>query len=187
MQKVYYFLGNQFLKFCIFSARVPGFWRLWAWLYGFFLWLFSYRKKVIQKNLDIAFGNSLSRQQKEKIRRQMYFFLGYESGFFLRLSCSNTKKIKPLIEVEGNENCLKICKQKQPFILLSAHTFGIWISTVFATYFREIATYTYHGPHKASNQIYKLFQKVEKRFPVQIFRMSSHKEKTILSKCCKSF
>ena len=168
MQKVYYFLGNQFLKFCIFSARVPGFWRLWAWLYGFFLWLFSYRKKVIQKNLDIAFGNSFSRQQKEKIRRQMYFFLGYESGFFLRLSCSNTKKIKPLIEVEGNENCLKICKQKQPFILLSAHTFGIWISTVFATYFREIATYTYHGPHKASNQIYKLFQKVEKRFPVNV-------------------
>ena len=27
MQKIYYFLGNQFLKYCIFLARVPGFWR----------------------------------------------------------------------------------------------------------------------------------------------------------------
>ena len=25
-----------------------------------------------------------------------------------------------------------------------------------------------HGPNKASNQIYKLFQEVEKRFPVHI-------------------
>ena len=132
------------------------------------LWLFSYRKKVVQKNLDIAFGNNLSYQQKEKIRRQMYFFLGYESGFFLRLSCSNPQKIKSLIEVEGNENCLKICKQKQPFILLSAHTFGIWISAIFAVYFRDIFTYTYHGPKKASNQIYKLFQEVEKRFPLHV-------------------
>ena len=149
-------------------ARIPGFWRLLAWLFGFFLWIFSYRKKVVQKNLDIAFGNSLSRQQKEKIRRQMYFFLGYECGFFLRLSCSNSKKIKPLIELEANENCLKICKQKQPFILLSAHTFGIWIAAIFASYFRDIFTYTYHGPNKASNQIYKLFQEVEKRFPVHV-------------------
>ncbi len=168
MQKIYYFLGNLFLKFCILFARVPGFWRLWAWLFGFFLLIFSYRKKIIQKNLDIVFKNSLSRPQKEKIRRRMYFFFGYESGFFLRLSCSNPQKIKPLIEVEGNESCLKICKQKQAFILLSAHTFGIWISAIFATFFREIATYTYHGPDKASNQIYKLFQEVEKRFPLTV-------------------
>ena len=85
MQKFYYFLGNILLKFCMVSARIPGFWRLWAWLLGFFLWIFSYRKKVVKKNLDIAFGNNLSRQQKEKIRRQMYFFLGYESGFFLQI------------------------------------------------------------------------------------------------------
>ena len=163
MQKIYYFLGNQFLKYCIFLARVPGFWRLWAWLFGFFLWLFSYRKKVVQKNLDIAFGNNLSYQQKEKIRRQMYFFLGYESGFFLRLSCSNPQKIKSLIEVEGNENCLKICKQKQPFILLSAHTFGIWISAIFAVYFRDIFTIPIMVLKKQAIRFINFF-KIEKRF-----------------------
>ena len=84
---------------------------------------------------------------------------------------SNSKKIKPLIELEANENCLKICKQKQPFILLSAHTFGIWIAAIFASYFRDIFTYTYHGPNKASNQIYKLFQEAKKKdFLFMLFR-----------------
>ena len=27
MQKIYYFLGNHFLKFCMILARIPGFWR----------------------------------------------------------------------------------------------------------------------------------------------------------------
>ena len=82
MQKIYYFLGNHFLKFCMILARIPGFWRLLAWLFGFFLWIFSYRKKIVQKNLDIAFGNSLSRQQKEKIRRQCIFSWAMSVVFF---------------------------------------------------------------------------------------------------------
>ena len=70
MQKFYYFLGNILLKFCMVSARIPGFWRLWAWLLGFFLWIFSYRKKVVKKNLDIA-GNFKSPEKKKFV-----FFLG---------------------------------------------------------------------------------------------------------------
>ena len=57
MQKIYYFLGNHFLKFCMILARIPGFWRLLAWLFGFFLWIFSYRKKSFE-NRSKKFGHS---------------------------------------------------------------------------------------------------------------------------------
>ena len=79
----------------------------------------------------------------------MYFFLGYECGYFFRLLAKRSKKIKPLIELEANffKNLALY-----PF---EAHTFGIWIAAIFASYFREFL------PIANCNQIYKLFQEVE--------------------------
>ena len=105
MQKIYYFLGNHFLKFCMILARIPGFWRLLAWLFGFFIWIFSEKKTYRQKNQKSQNPGILAKIIKtlKSLPRNNRFFL---HGFYF--SCLIFQKS---IIVNIHLVCLRILKK----------------------------------------------------------------------------
>ncbi len=89
-------------------------------------WLFYYldffRKKIVYKNLEIAFSN-LPKKEKIKIAKNTYKNF---ATFFEDIILYNTnKKLFDNIKIENEEYFLNALNSKKPIILLGAH-FGNW-------------------------------------------------------------
>lgn len=168
MKQAYYFCLNFLLKFCSWTFILPYFWKFWYVFWAVLLFLFRYRKKIIEKNLEIAFGDKVSFIKKRIWRYKVYFFISYEICYFFRLQRMHPQKLNRLTKVFASEETLNLCKKSVPLILLSGHTLGVWIGILFSSYFRPSFTYTYHGPEKGSYEIFNLFERITKNFPFQV-------------------
>ena len=92
--------------------------KLWRFVY----YLDFFRKKIVFKNLDIAFPEK-SKKEKTKIAKNTYknFLTFFEDTIEFK---KNPKKLEE-IEVIGEEYILNALKSEKPVILVTAH-FGNW-------------------------------------------------------------
>ncbi len=84
-------------------------------------------RRLGMANLEIAFGNQLSRKQKEQLLFSMFQHFGKMTLEWLVLPTLSQKEITDLIEndPEATERLLEIFHQKERLIILTPH-FGNW-------------------------------------------------------------
>ena len=174
MKKLVYLIYNLFIKFFIALSIIPHFWKVTYIILKFGLIIFKYRLKVIDKNLNIAFQNSLSAAEKKKMIAKVHSFLAYETSYFFRLLQLPKKKLASFIEIDASSSILEICRRQQAVILLSGHTLGIWISGLFSCCFRKVIAYTYHSPERKSFAIYTLIRKSVSKFGADVLPQSKN-------------
>lgn len=172
MEKFYYYLFNLFFRFFTFAFRWRFFYRFLYVIIAIILILIRYRNSVLEQNLQIAFGNNLSKKQRAKLKKKIYWFLSYETCYFISLANSNPLKLKKITKIIADPEVIALCQKQTPLILLSGHTLGVWIGALFSTCFRRCFAYTYHGPQKDSYEIYNLFQKISKKFSITVIPQS---------------
>ena len=92
--------------------------------FAWFLWTFDFvRKKVVLKNLEIAFPEK-SKEERVKIAKEFYKkFVFYMASIIESLDVS-LDELKQ-IEVRGEENLLKAKNSNKPIVFMTAH-FGNW-------------------------------------------------------------
>jgi KDO2-lipid IV(A) lauroyltransferase len=88
------------------------------------------RKKIVFANLDLAYGNSLSKEEKEKIAKKVYENFVSNLFEFIELSKISKEELFKKIEFENLET-VKNELQKGPVIFTGAH-FGNWEIAVLA-------------------------------------------------------
>ena len=174
MKKLVYLIYNLLIKFFIALSITPHFWKVIYIILNFGLFIFRYRSKVIDKNLSIAFQNSLTAAEKKKMTSKIHSYLAYETSYLFRLLHLPKKKLTSFIETDASSSILEICRKQQAVILLSGHTFGFWISALFSCCFRKAIHYTYHSPERHSFAIYTLMRKSVCRFGTDILPQSKN-------------
>ena len=92
--------------------------------FAWFLWTFDFvRKKVVLKNIEIAFSEK-SKKERIKIAKEFYKkFVFYMASIIenVDISIDELKKIK----VIGEDNLIKAQKLNKPIVFMTAH-FGNW-------------------------------------------------------------
>jgi len=99
-------------------------------LYFIFYTFDKRRKKVVFTNLDLVFGDSISKQKKEEIAKQVYKNFINNLFEFIEFSTISKDKLKEKIEFE-NLDMVKKALKKGPVIFTGAH-FGNWELVVLA-------------------------------------------------------
>jgi KDO2-lipid IV(A) lauroyltransferase len=88
-------------------------------------YFFPFRKKISKKNIDVVFGNVLSKNEKSKLLLAFYSHLAtsLKENFLLRFY--SLKKLKSKAKVIGMEYVLKAAEKNKGILILSGH-FGNW-------------------------------------------------------------
>jgi len=87
-------------------------------------YLIPIRKKIVEKNLRIAFPN-LTKSEIEKLALKSYISIGYTFVEFFIFETLSEEKIRNLIYFNNSQLVEDIIKSKKAAILLTAH-FGNW-------------------------------------------------------------
>lgn len=165
MKKFLYSILNFLLKLLTLLTIIPNFWRLEAFFFGFLLNFFNYRKKIIKKNLEIAFGKKYNIREQQQFIKKFYYYLAYDTCYLFYLLRVNPEKLKQQTHIKSSPEVLQICQKKAPLILLSSHTFAFWIGVVFSNKFmRKSYSYTYYSKEKGVTFVFYLMEKISKRF-----------------------
>lgn len=82
-------------------------------------------QRIALENLDLAYGESLSRAEKEAVAREVFQSLGMLLFEFMRIPWLTEEKLSGYVEFSGLENLDKALKKKKGIILFTAH-FGNW-------------------------------------------------------------
>ena len=82
------------------------------------------RKNIVFANLDLAFGNRLSKKEKERIAKEVYKNFINNLFEFIELKNLTKEELVEKIEFENDEKVKEYLK-KGPIIFVSAH-FGNW-------------------------------------------------------------
>lgn len=95
--------------------------------------LLPLRRKVVRENLDFAFGQSHTLEERRRIEAATYRHIGMVGVEFLGLWRHGPEWLdRQIAEVAGLEGIQDILTQKKPFLVLTAH-FGSW--ELLAAYF----------------------------------------------------
>ena len=96
-------------------------------LYLFYLFAYNFdfvRKKVVLKNLEIAFPEKSKKEQKQIAKRFYKNFVFYLADIIDSLNISK-EELKNRVKIVGEENIKKALESKKPVIFMTAH-FGNW-------------------------------------------------------------
>ena len=120
----FFYYGYVFLEKLLFI--MPDFMKNFLKKILFFLFYTfdNKRKKIVFKNLDLAYGESLSLKEKEKIAKAVYKNFINNLFEFIELSNISKDELKKRVEFE-NIQLVKKYLQKGPVIFAGAH-FGNW-------------------------------------------------------------
>jgi len=119
------FLLFRILSFCIFILPLSLGLKIGQCLGKLIFYFLKKERKKAISNLDIAFGDSKSQEEKEDIARQVFENLGKNLVEVISLSKFNSRNIDRYIACKGLENIEQFLKQGKGGIALSAH-FGNW-------------------------------------------------------------
>lgn len=84
-----------------------------------------YRKKIILKNIDIVFGDTISYEQKIKLAKAFYSHIAKSIKETILLRFISEKKLRSQVEVRGHQYLLDTAKQGKGVLVLTGH-FGSW-------------------------------------------------------------
>jgi Kdo2-lipid IVA lauroyltransferase/acyltransferase len=100
--------------------------RLKPSLLGFFGYhFFPIRRKVINRNIDIAFGKHLNSAEKLKLAKSFYRHFALFAWENICSSWTSKKAFKEMVDVEGTENLVEAGSKGKGVIILTGH-FGNW-------------------------------------------------------------
>ncbi|MDE5603590.1 MAG: lipid A biosynthesis acyltransferase, partial [Helicobacter sp.] len=119
-------------------------------------------------NLDFAYNNTLTQEQKQKILKTNYLNLVYNAISFFMLGVCSKKHILEMIEFDKPEIIDNLLQKEESIILVTGH-FGNWEYTTpaFTCYFNHpITAVARMTPYPLINE-YLL--KVRSRFNISIF------------------
>ncbi len=165
------FLFFGFLKLLgIFFLYMPHFLRfnLALCMASLLCFLDKKRKFDLLANLDFAYNNSLSQEQKQEILETNYLNLVYNTISFFMLGVCNKKHILKMAEIDKPEIINNLLHKGESIILVTAH-FGNWEYTTpaFTCYFNHpITAIARMTPYPLINE-YLL--KVRSQFNISIF------------------
>lgn len=83
------------------------------------------RGKDAMANLNFAYGESLSQEEKERIIKRCYVSLVYNVFDFLRLGVMSQEELLSSLEVESEEPIQRVLQEGRPVIIVTAH-YGNW-------------------------------------------------------------
>lgn len=89
------------------------------------------RRQIGFKNLTIAFGDSMSDQEKERILRSNFRNLGKSIIEVLHFPKMSRADVREKVTIVGQENCIKAMSKGRGMIYLAAHI-GNWEMSSFA-------------------------------------------------------
>ncbi|WP_104721803.1 lipid A biosynthesis lauroyl acyltransferase [Helicobacter mesocricetorum] len=126
------------------------------------------RKFDLLANLDFAYNNTLTQEQKQEILKTNYLNLVYSSISFFMLGVSSKKHILNTIQIDKPEIIHNLLQKGEKIILVTAH-FGNWeySTPAFTCYFNHpITAIARMTPYPLVNE-YLL--KVRSKFNISIF------------------
>jgi len=93
-----------------------------GWCLGTLFYLFGFhRKRRTLQNISMVYGDSITRQQKRRIARNCYAYMG---GFWLELfsiARRKPKRLPDIVEIRGEENLRRALERGKGVILFSGH------------------------------------------------------------------
>jgi Kdo2-lipid IVA lauroyltransferase/acyltransferase len=88
-------------------------------------YLASFRSKIVNKNIEIAFGDDLTVQEKHKLAKSFYRHIVLFVYEYIRFFWASKKRLGKLVEVEGIENVVEAYNKGKGVVILTGH-FGNW-------------------------------------------------------------
>ncbi|MCK9257410.1 MAG: lipid A biosynthesis lauroyl acyltransferase [Sulfurospirillaceae bacterium] len=82
-------------------------------------------RRIIRKNLDLAFGETISEEEKKRIIKACYRNLALNGADFIKNQNSTKEKILSKVTFANEEIMLEAIKTKKPIIAQAAH-YGNW-------------------------------------------------------------
>lgn len=122
-----YLLYSLFTIFKIIILYTPHAWSIRFFkAVGAFLYSLNLKhRKIIIKNLDLCFGDTKSREEKESIAKQCYQnFLIYTANF-VEISNKDLDHLRSIVRFENKHYLDDALKNNEKIILVSAH-YGAW-------------------------------------------------------------
>ncbi|TLD85324.1 lipid A biosynthesis acyltransferase [Helicobacter sp. MIT 11-5569] len=165
-QKLIFFLLDTLGYFFLYMPHFLRFNLAKGIAYLLFL-LDSKRKFDLLNNLDFAYNNSLSQEQKQEILATNYLNLVYNSIHFFMLGVSSKKRVLDTICIDKPEIITKLLEQGEKIIFVTAH-FGNWEYTTPAfscTFNHNITAVARMTPSVIVNAY---LTKVRSRFDIEI-------------------
>lgn len=93
--------------------------------FGQFCYLLGIRKKIVQKNLEIAFKETHSNQERKLITKKVYENAGMALFEFLKMKSMSNDQIVDCIEIDGLHKLDKALEKSRGVVLAGCH-FGNW-------------------------------------------------------------
>lgn len=124
---VKYGIEYLFFNFMLFSVRlIPEFMLLKIGnCLGVFLYIVRLRRSVVQSNLQIAFGDKISRKEHKQLCIKTYKNFACILFEFLLMNFISPQKLSNYIEIEGLDTLEKAVQEGKGVILAGSH-FGHW-------------------------------------------------------------
>lgn len=96
-----------------------------SWAGRFIYQCLPYRLRVIQANINLVFGDSLSDAQKKHLVKAFYSHLATSIKETIGLRFISERALRDRVDVRGHEHLLKVAERKQGVLVLTGH-FGSW-------------------------------------------------------------
>ncbi|KTD19160.1 lipid A biosynthesis lauroyl acyltransferase [Legionella lansingensis] len=84
-----------------------------------------YRRGVICANIELVFGDRLTKAQKERLAKAFYSHLATSIKEIIHLRFISEKSLRERVEVRGHQRLLDIIAKKRGVLILTGH-FGNW-------------------------------------------------------------
>ncbi len=90
-----------------------------------FLWVIGMRKDVARKNFEIAFGEEITPQKRDKILRSSYINFGRSMVEFSLISRLRPDCLRRLVNMDEAQDIMELSEQEKGAILVTGHL-GSW-------------------------------------------------------------
>jgi len=134
--------------------------------------LLGIRKRVVQKNLEIAFNKADSFPRREEIIKRVYENAGMVFFEFLKMQSMSVDQIKDCIKIEGLEKLSGALEKSRGVVLAGSH-FGNWELLSAGTSQASKPIYGYAGQQK-NLLVDRSINKIRQKFGMQTISKSKN-------------
>ncbi len=166
MDKIYYI---SFLIFQFITKKTPDFilHPVLNILYHFTYFIDQKHKKVVRVNLDFAFGNELSDEEKKRIIKKCYKNLIYNLADFVKNQGISKEELEKKVKVKNRHYLTNALKEDKKIIFITAH-YGNWeLAALSAGAF--FGSMTAVGRKLDSPTMDKILKKNREQFDIRMF------------------
>ncbi|WP_028373312.1 lysophospholipid acyltransferase family protein [Legionella lansingensis] len=96
-----------------------------SWMGRMLYRFIPYRRGVICANIELVFGDRLTKAQKERLAKAFYSHLATSIKEIIHLRFISEKSLRERVEVRGHQRLLDIIAKKRGVLILTGH-FGNW-------------------------------------------------------------